>query len=189
MTGVGVEILNPRTGQRMRFRPTDGSVLQIETANPPGPAEPEHVHPYQESSATVLSGVLHFSVRGQIQVVRAGERIVIPPNTPHNFWNEGSEEARAIQEVRPALRTEAFFRTYFGAVRDGKVNADGVPSLLQMAVMIPEFSDEIRLTRPPFPVLRLLALLLSPIARLRGYRPTYPEHIGNTEASRLVTEP
>ncbi|MDQ2786942.1 MAG: cupin domain-containing protein, partial [Chloroflexota bacterium] len=104
-------IFNSRNGERMRFeRDATGALLRIETTNPPHPAEPEHTHPQQESSVEVLSGVLHFSVRGAVRAVGAGERIVIPPNTPHTFWNEGKEEARAIQEFRPALRTEDFFR-------------------------------------------------------------------------------
>lgn len=184
MAGIGDEIINPRTGQRMRFRQTDGASLQIETVNPPGPPEPEHVHPCQESSAAVLAGALHFSVRGRVQVVHAGERIVIPPNTPHYFWNEGEEEARAIQEVRPALRTEAFFRTYFGLAGDGKMDERGMPSLLQLAVMVPAFADVMRPTHPPWPILRLLALVLAPLARVRGYRATYPQYSGNAATER-----
>lgn len=187
MTGIGNEIVNPRTGQRMRFLQTDGSQLQIETVNPPGPPEPEHVHPCQESSATVLAGALHFAVRGRVQVAHAGERIDIPPNTPHYFWNAGEEEARAIQEFRPALRTEAFFRTYFGLARDGKMDENGMPSLLQLAVMVPAFADVMRPTRPPWPVLRLLALVLAPLGRMRGYRATYPRYSGNAATGRVAT--
>jgi quercetin dioxygenase-like cupin family protein len=170
---VSDEIVNPRTGQRMRFLPGDGTMLQIETVNPPGPPEPEHVHPFQESSAQVLSGVLHFSIKGEERVVRAGETVVIPANVPHYFWNEGPEPSHALQEFRPASRTETFFRHYFALARDGKLDAQGMPSLLQMAVMVPEFADVMRPTRPPWPLLRLLAAALGPIARARGYQPIY----------------
>ncbi len=175
MTDTDNEIVNPRTGQRMRFeRSTGGALLRIETTNPPGPAEPEHVHPKQESSAEVLAGTLHFSVRGAVRAVGAGEKIVIPPNTPHYFWNEGPDEAHAIQELRPALQTEQFFRTYFALARDGKTDETGMPGFLQLVALVPAFADEIRPTRPPWPALRLLALILAPIARWRGYRAVYP---------------
>lgn len=175
---AGDEIVNPRTGQRMIFRrtagDTGGALLQIETVNPRGPAEPEHVHPHQESSATVLAGTLHFRIRGRVQVVRVGETVVIPPNTPHYFWNEGEEEARAIQEFRPALRTEDFFETYFELARDGQLNARGIPpSLLHVAVLTAAFWDEIRVTRPPLPIQRLVAAILAPVGRRRGYRARY----------------
>jgi quercetin dioxygenase-like cupin family protein len=174
---TGDVIVNPRTGQRMVFRQTaadsGGALLQIETVNPRGPAEPEHVHPRQESNATVLSGTLRFSIRGRVQVVRAGETIVIPANTPHYFWNEDEEEARAIQELRPALRSEDFFETYFALARDGKLNAQGLPNLLHTAVLTAAYWDEIRVTRPPMLVQRIFATLLAPLGRLRGYSARY----------------
>jgi quercetin dioxygenase-like cupin family protein len=181
MAHAGEEIVNPRTGQRMIFRRTasdsDGALLQIETVNPPrGLAEPEHVHVRQESSAEVITGTLHFRIRDEVRVVQAGEKIVIPPNTPHNFWNESEEEARAIQEFRPALRTEDFFETLFGLACDGKLDEKGMPSLLQLAVMVPAFGEEIRPTSPPWPLLRAITWLLGPLARRRGYRSVYPRY-------------
>lgn len=188
MARTGETFVNPCTGQRMRFCRTagdgDGSVLQIETVNPPGPAEPEHVHPKQESSAVVLSGTLHFSVRDQTHIVPAGEKIVFPANTPHYFWNEGNEEARAIQEFRPVLRTEDFFVTYFGLAKDGLLNEKGMPPPLHLAVLTLAFRDEIRPTRPPWLLLRLLAMLLSPLARRRGYQAVCQRY--SSEPSREI---
>jgi hypothetical protein len=68
----------------------------------------------------------------------------IPPNTPRQFWNEGDQEAHSLQEFLPALRTEDFFVTCVGLARDGRLNEKGMPALLQLAVMTPEFGDEIR---------------------------------------------
>jgi hypothetical protein len=48
-----------------------------------------------------------------------------------------------------------------------------MPSLLQLSVMIPEFSQEIRPTRPPWAVQRAVATLLAPVARRHGYRGDY----------------
>lgn len=171
------QVFNPYSGQRMRFlqtaADTGGALLQIETTNPPGPADPEHVHPKQESSAQVLAGTLHFRIDGRDHIVRVGETIVIPVNTPHCFWNEDDDEAIAIQEFRPALRTEEFFQTYFKLALDGKLDKRGMPSILQLAVLVPEFGDEIRPKTPPWPLLCGIAWLLGPIARVRGYRSTY----------------
>ncbi len=170
-------IVNPVTGQTMRFiqtaAGTGGALLQIESVNVQGPGDSEHVHPLQESTAEVISGTLHFRIRGEEHVVRTGERIVIPANTPHCFWNEDEEEAVSIQEFRPALRTEEFFRTYFSLARDGKLGKDGLPSILQLAVIIPAFGNEIRPTSPPWPILKAVSTLLSPLARARGYRAEY----------------
>lgn len=179
MANIGDEIVNPRTGQRMRFVRTaaesGGAVLVVETVNPHGPAEPEHVHPEQESTARILAGTLHFSIRGRTHTVPTGGKIVIPANIPHKFWNEGDEEAVATQEFRPALRIEDFFETYFGLARDGLLNAQGLPNPLRTAVLTRAFWREIRVTRPPAPVQRAFATLLGPLGRWRGYRARYAE--------------
>lgn len=179
MAHAGERLVNPRTGQQMIFRrtsrDTEGALLQIDTVNPPHRSgELEHVHPEQVSSAEVVAGTLHFSVRGQTRAVHAGEKIVIPANTPHYFWNECDEDARAIQEFRPALQTERFFETYFGLAQEGKLNEKGMPSLLQLAVLVPAFSREIRPTSPPWPLLQGISWLLGPVARLRGHRTLVP---------------
>jgi quercetin dioxygenase-like cupin family protein len=184
---AGDEIVNPRTGQRMVFLETgeesDGQLLRIDSYNPPaGGPEPEHVHPFQESGAMVLAGSLRFSVDGEERSVKAGESITIPADTPHNFWNDGEEEAHAVQWFRPALKIDRFFETFFGLAQDGKLNDKGLPSLLQLAVGVPYFGDEIRLTNPPWAIQRALFGLLAPVGRMLGYRPEYPySHGGSGE--------
>ena len=170
------EILNPRTGQTMRFlltaADTEGALLRIETVNPPNDtAEPMHVHPLQETRAEMLAGTLLFVVDGEERRIRAGEAITIPAGVPHRFANDGDEDAVAIQEARPALRTQEFFETYFELARRGELNAAGMPSLLRLAVLTPRFADEIRVVRPPWAVQRALFALLRPLARLRGVSP------------------
>jgi quercetin dioxygenase-like cupin family protein len=173
MVYVGDEIANPRTGQRMVFLQTGddtgGELLRIECFNPATRVEePEHCHPLQESRAELISGTLRFSIRGEIQEVHAGESHTIPAGVPHSFGNYGDEEAHWIAEFRPALRTDAFFEALFDLAVHDQLNERGMPSLLQLALSVPAFSDEIRVTRPPWPVQRVLFALLGPIARLRG---------------------
>ena len=174
---TGRELLNPRTGQRMRFlltaADTDGELLRIETVNPPGgAAEPMHTHPYQVSLAEVRAGTLRFLVDGESRRVGPGESITIPAGVPHRFLNDGDEDAVAIQEMRPALRTAEFFEAYFGLAERGELDQHGKPSLLRSAVLGPAFADEIRLTKPPWAVQRAAYALLAPIARMRGYSHT-----------------
>jgi hypothetical protein len=40
-----------------------------------------------------------------------------------------------------------------------------MPSLLTLALLGPAFADEVRATRPPWPVQRVAFMLLAPIAR------------------------
>ncbi|MBA3807918.1 MAG: cupin domain-containing protein [Solirubrobacterales bacterium] len=160
------QIHNVRTGQRMHFLESDGALLRIETHNPPtGVAEPEHVHPRQESRATVSSGTLLFTVDGVQRRVGPGETLTIPAGTPHYFVNDGSDEAVGIQEFRPALRTEELFRTLFGLAEQGKLDEHGMPSLLTLAALGPKFAEEVRATKPPWALQRIAFALLGPLAR------------------------
>jgi len=45
-----------------------------------------------------------------------------------------------------------------------------MPHPLQLAVLIPEFEDELRPLSPPWPLSKALATVLGPLARARGYR-------------------
>jgi hypothetical protein len=155
----------------MTFVELRPELLRIDSVNPPS-AEPEpvHVHPHQESGAEVVSGSLVFEVAGERRRLGAGDRIRVPANTPHRFWNDGGEDARSIQFFSPALDIASFFETYFALAQQGKLDDKGVPRPLQIAVMTPEFADEIRPVSPPWPILLALTAVLGPIARLRGYR-------------------
>lgn len=110
--------------------------------------------------------------------VGAGETIDIPRNVPHYFWNDGNEEAHAIQEFRPALNIEDFFDTYFALARAGKLTEKGIPpNLFHMAVLIQEFDQVIRVMNPPR-LVQLLLITLAPFGRLLGYRGIYPRREG-----------
>jgi mannose-6-phosphate isomerase-like protein (cupin superfamily) len=194
MAKAGDEIFNPRTGQRVIFlqtgAETNGKLLRSESYYPfAGAVEPEHVHPLQESGAEVISGSLCFRVDGEERQLRAGESITIPANTPHFFWNDAQEEeAHFIGWFRPALEIDRFFESFFGLAQDGKLNEKGLPSMLQLAVMVPHFGDEIRLTSPPWFVQRAIFGALAPIGRLLGYRPEYPYPYGGRGNERSASE-
>ena len=128
-----------------------------------------HVHPHQESHAEVVSGSLRFVVDGHESRLGAGEAITIPAAAPHHFAADGTEDAVAIQEFRPALRTAEFFEKYFAMAERGELDEHGKPSLLLSALLGPEFAEEIRLVSPPWPLQRAAYALLAPIARMRGY--------------------
>lgn len=174
MAGNSREIHNPVSGHRMFFRVTGedsaGELVRIESVHPPiDRFEPMHVHPLQESRAEVVAGSLSYIVDGERLRLAAGESLTIPAGVAHSFCNDSGAEATSIQEFRPALRIAEFFRTYFELAVAGELGEDGSPSLLRSASMAPSFSDEIRMSSPPWPVQRAAFALLGPVARLRGY--------------------
>lgn len=172
MAHEGQHIVNPRTGQQMTFVQLRPEELRIASVNPPTPErEPLHVHPKQVSGAEVTAGSLVFEVDGTERRLTAGESIEIPANTKHRFWNDGQEDAHSVQFFRPALDIASFFETFFVLAQRDQLDEKGMPGLLQLAVLVPEFGDEIRTTSPPWPVTKAMTTLLRPLAKARGHHP------------------
>src|SRR5918994_3585468 len=176
MAKAGDTIESPFSGARIRFlktaRDTNGELLQVEDLMKGGGRVPiEHVHPYMEERFEIISGTARLSMRGQERDVFAGESVVVRAGTPHVWGNPGEEEVHLILELRPALRMEEWFETFFGLQKDGKVNPkSGLPNTLQWAVISREYEDEIYLASPPLFVQRVRFGLLASIGKLLGYR-------------------
>ena len=64
----------------------------------------------------------------------------------------------------------------FGLANAGRTNAEGMPNLLQLAMIGREFQDVSQFAKPPRAVQRVMFGLLGPIGRMRGYRGVYPEY-------------
>lgn len=181
MSKAGDVFENPVTRERAVVRlgteESDGELIVADLyVGPGGRVAAEHVHPILTEWFTVLSGRVGFRLDGQESVAKIGERLCVKPGTAHDWWNAGEEEAHVVVEVSPATRFEEAISNTFGLARDGKTNARGMPNLLQLALLSREFEDVLYFTRPPRALQRVLFAVLAPIARLLGYRGSYPEY-------------
>jgi mannose-6-phosphate isomerase-like protein (cupin superfamily) len=180
---TGETLENPGTGERLVFRKTaadtNGEALEYEIVfTPRGFGAQEHLHPRQQERHEVLEGELGIVVAGRELRLGPGDVEVVPPNTPHRLFAVGDKPVRAVFESRPALRSEQLAETLFGLGREGKLNANGNPNPLQLAVIGREFAEEGRATRPPAPIQALLLAPLAALGRLLGYRGIYARFSG-----------
>ena len=128
----------PREGQelgsdafRLRFQRIEDDLLVMEAAyGGDGRLPPEHLHPRQEERFEVLEGAVRTIVDGAERRYEKGETFAVPAGTPHQMTGDGP--ARVHWEVRPALRTAAFFETLLS----GQPGPD----------FLSDFRDEIRFT-------------------------------------------
>ena len=181
MLKAGDVLENPATGERAVVRVgTAESNEELLVADlyvrPGGGVMGEHVHPAIEESFTVVRGRLGYRLDGREGVAVPEERLHVPRGTVHDWWNASEEEAQVLVEISPGARFDEMIRNAFGLARDGKTNASGQPHLLQAALFAREFDDVIRFTKPPRPVQRLLFGALAPVARVLGYKGSYPEY-------------
>jgi len=175
-------VRNPVTGQAIRFiqtsDDTDGELLEMESSFAPGSIEPvPHFHPKQHEIFTVLEGNILVRMNGRIVLLKTGEQLEIPANTVHSMWNAAATKAVVNWKVQPALSTEYFLETGMGLAAEGKVNAKGLPPLLQTALLVRFYSKVFRLANPPYFVQKMVFGMLSPVAKLVGYKAVYKEYI------------
>jgi quercetin dioxygenase-like cupin family protein len=58
---------------------------------------------------SVLEGELRVSIDGSERLLKRGDVLDIPCGTAHTMAAATSDGARAMWQIRPALRTEQFF--------------------------------------------------------------------------------
>ena len=186
MVRPGQVMENPVSGEdRIVFtktaHQTGGELFELEVFIRAGaPGTPEMIHALQDESFKVLSGSLNFRIGGQEQHLKAGESLLIPKGTPHNWWNASNEEAHALVELRPALRSEEFFANLYGLCSE----KGALPNPLQLAVLIDEHKDEgSYLTKPPLLAQKVMFGVLAPVGRLLGYKAHYPKYSGSEPSS------
>jgi quercetin dioxygenase-like cupin family protein len=175
---VADEVADPRLGQRVVFRRTDGDVLELDLFVSRGAFVREHIHPSQEETLTGVAGTFVQVVDGEARTIGPGDSVVIPPRTPHNF-DAAPEDAHLLVTVRPALELDRFFRAYLGLSRDGLLTIPerGMPKpFLLFAALLYRYRREMAMPRIPLwlqrPSLGALALL----GRVLGRRGSFPEY-------------
>jgi quercetin dioxygenase-like cupin family protein len=173
----GDRLENPVTGEVLVFHrtsaETDGESVLVETiVRPHGFVAAAHVHPYQAERFEVLAGVLGLRVGDDELLAEPGDVAVVPPGTPHRFWNAGDAEARFLCEVRPALQFESLIETMFRLAAEGKTNRSGLPNPLRLAVIAKAHFDTVRLLFPPAWLQRAGLALGAPLGKVLGYSET-----------------
>lgn len=143
----------------------------------------EHIHPVQVERFEVLEGRVRFRLGREFRELGPGDHLVSPPRIRHGLWNLSGEEARLTIELRPALNSELLFETFWGLAAWGKVGRNGVPGLLQSAVVASECPDFVYRADLPIGVQKLGIALLAPVGRLLGYRARYGELTEGSEVS------
>jgi len=181
MLHAGDRFENPATKESGRIitaaADTEGRYMQAETRLRPGGGVPlAHRHRECAERFEVVVGELTVELDGERRTLVAGEQISVPIGTAHRYFNRSDEDVVFHFEVWPAARFEAMVVTLFALAMEGKTDAKGAPSPLQMAVILDEFDDVLEPVGPPRWLQRLAIPALARIGRARGLRPVYPHH-------------
>ncbi|MBC7905110.1 MAG: cupin domain-containing protein [Gemmatimonadaceae bacterium] len=175
-------ISNPITKQHIRFlktaRDTNGEFLEMEAFYEANSKEPvAHYHPSQKEDFVVQEGQLTVKLDGRLKVLHAGETLHIPAGVVHSMWNSSCCKTIVHWKVTPAMETEYLLETGAGLASDGKTGKNGMPGILQVALTATKFNAVYRVPKPSYVVQRVIFGVLSPLARVLGYRGSYSKHI------------
>lgn len=149
MAKTGQLIENPVTGQRILFltsaKENGGTRWEVEWFVKPhqGKFPPGHFHPTFSERFEILSGAARYRLDGQEYPAQPGDMVNIPTGSAHMHpWSVSDDELHmrhVIELAQPNLKllsaAEDFFESLFALARDGKVGKDGLPNLLQFAVL------------------------------------------------------
>jgi hypothetical protein len=135
-----------------------------------------HVHPQQEESYAVKEGTMEVLVGRSWSTLEVGQSATVPAGTPHAFRNRSEVPVRFLNEHRPALRFEEYFRAVHGLSEAGKIKgALDVRGVLYACVLIDEYDDTMQ---PVGGMQSALIGSLTAVGRLLGYRTYDPKHGG-----------
>jgi quercetin dioxygenase-like cupin family protein len=187
---AGEVYVNPASGERavviLGTDETAGKRLVVDLyLRPNGGMSGRHYHPGIHEQFRVVKGSLAYTLNGVAKTADVGERVDVAPGTLHDFWNPGTEEALVRVDVQPVERFAALIKNSFSLAQDGKTDRTGKPGMLQIALMAREFDDVIRYDKGPRAVQQILFLLLTPMAKAKGLRGSYPEYLARPASEVL----
>ena len=153
-------------------------LLEMESLFQPHSTEPvPHYHPLQEEYFTVLEGEISVRTNGQLQVLKQGDGLHVKKEQVHSMWNHSDKTTRVNWKVMPASDTEYFFENGIGIANHKKTNKQGIPGLLQIALLAKRFSHVYRIAKPAYAIQKIVFTILSPFAYVAGYRSCYKEFV------------
>jgi len=178
----GQTITNPTNGDSYEFLETclDTSgerVTMKATIKSKGQLVPNHFHVFQDETFDVISGELTIFLNGQTTKIKAGEKIKLPKNIPHNHYNNEDTEVIYIHTVTPALDFDYLIENLVGLAADGK-SKNGKYGLVQELVALKYLDSKSYLADIPIGVQKILMNVIGPIGRLFGYRAIYKKYSG-----------
>lgn len=91
---------------------TNGSVSVFEVMVPAGQklAAPAHKNDAYEETLYGIEGVMTWTIDGKAIEVGPGQAVCIPRGAVHRFDNFGTEDAKQLSIVTPAIMGPAYFR-------------------------------------------------------------------------------
>jgi hypothetical protein len=122
-----------------------------------------------------LSGAGQIEIDGKVRELRAGDRVVLGPGTPHRDpYLPGQGEFHVRGSFDPDTDfIEHYAEAWAHHTQEGTVNEQDEMPLLQVLVIARATDARSYTTRAPKLIQELTLPLVAAFGRLRGYKPSY----------------
>jgi mannose-6-phosphate isomerase-like protein (cupin superfamily) len=156
-------------------RQENGLVFCSLQVDPFAPGPPRHIHSDFDEFCEIHNGELSLWINGEVKKVLPGERILIPRGTPHKPFNETADTIRLKGEVAFPERF-AFNLVQVYGFMDHTDFEKSAKTMWQMVMFGRAGFDSYQGEGPPVIVQKVVGFVLTPLARLFGYKSYYKEY-------------
>ncbi len=190
-------ISNPVTGERMVTRQSPNgqngysSIVDLYAA-PGATVNGVHVHPSFTETFTLLKGQLEMDIDGSQREADLGVPVVVPPGTPHAWWNAGDEQARVLVQASPDPddRLSLMLSVLFALAGLGELDQDGMPTQRLLDAFLDRYKDAIVYTNVDYSQLSPAPEAVPLLSNLEKQDPHMVDHLeplpGHTGRLRLA---
>ena len=172
MLEPGTVVRSPR-GTVVEVLESSPERLRIRRELPPATGKtPLHQHENGVETFRVLEGEVSGRSGAGMRLLRAGEVLEVPVNTPHVHPHTASDATAVIEHtIEPQPRfVQVYFPSWMAWLAEGSVNGQDEPTFLSVMSLMRDGGGGTWLTGPPVAAQRALARGLAPVAAARGYR-------------------
>ena len=145
MTTLDRVIENPVVKETVTFvktgEETNGEYLYLKTELAPYGEAPMHYHVTFTETFEVLEGEVNVVIAGEHKVLKAGQSTLVPLKAHHRFFSTSEMPTTFMNEIRPARQFEQALRVAYGLARDGKTNAQAIPTNLWHLALVFQLSE------------------------------------------------
>lgn len=115
--------------------------MEFEMFKSSGP--PLHYHGKLTEIFEGIEGRLYLKVGKQRHILGPGDRVVIPPKTPHKFYNPVSDKVIFRTRFEPGdIGMENFIKIMFSLANDNLTNSNGAPKKFSHIAALMSMSDQ-----------------------------------------------
>ena len=137
---------------------------------------PKHIHDGFDEIFEIENGELTVWVNGEIKKLLPGQVLHIPKGTPHKPYNETADTIRVKGSFAFPEKFAFFLPQVYGYMDSNPDFGKSPKTILQMALFQGAGFDSYLVDGPPIAVQKATGFVLSPLARVLGFRSYYEKY-------------